>query len=76
MMSDPRVALISGVGMLIIGCLMFRYRAEIGGATGYSYGGIPVDRPTPGCMVATFGVVLVLAGIAFIVVSLLEILGS
>lgn len=72
---DPRVGVVAGTVLVVLGCLALKYHREIGEATGYYWRGMFVDRPTPGCLVAVVGVVFLLAGAAVLVGSMLTILG-
>jgi len=62
------VDLLTAVGLIVAGVLMFIYRKEIGAVTGSFNGtGRFIDKPTPGWMLIPFALVLIAGGISGIV---------
>lgn len=56
------------VTIIVIGFIVFIYRNQIGGFTGYYTGkGGYVDKPTPGCMLIPFALALIVLGIKLLV---------
>ena len=68
--ANATAVLFASVFAFVAGCLMFRYRREIGGATDYRVAtGKYVDRPTPGWMIVPFAIALAVLGVAGIFLS-------
>ena len=56
------------VAVIVIGFIVFIYRNQIGGFTGYYTGKSGyVDKPTPGCMLVPFALVLIALAIKLLV---------
>jgi len=71
---SPVEGLVVSVVLLVAGYVMLRYRDEIGGATGYWLRWHLVDKPTPGCLLVPFAILLMLVGAAGLTVALVELL--
>jgi len=71
---SPLTALVVGVVMLALGIGMFVWRNEVGSWTGYWVRFHRVDKPTPGCMLIPFAIVLALLGVAMLVISIKELI--
>ena len=48
--------------IIVIGILLFVFRDAIGSMTGYSYRGTVIDKPTPGCLLIPFALLLIIGG--------------
>jgi hypothetical protein len=73
-LQSPLTDLVVAVVITIAGGLLFVYREQIGAFTGYYTGkGGFVDKPTPGCLLIPFALVLVIGG-ALLIVRTLSVL--
>ena len=66
--SSYAVDLLTSVGLIVAGILMFIYRKEIGDITGQFNGTERfIDKPTPGWMLIPFALALIVGGISGII---------
>lgn len=73
-LNNPYADILFGVLMLACGVLMFLYRNVIGDFTDYYTGKYGyVDKPTPGCLLIPFALVLIVGGVMVIIKSLGQI---
>ncbi len=50
------------VVIMVIGILLFIFRDAVGSATGYFARGHYIDKPTPGCLLIPFALLLIIGG--------------
>jgi hypothetical protein len=74
--SDPRIAALVSMVLILWGYLLVRYRREIGDLTGYFFNGINVTGKTPGCLLLPFGILFMLAGLAGLVLAIIDLCHS
>ena len=58
----PRNSPLIDLIIIAVGILLFIFRDAIGSATGYSYKGHYIDKPTPGCLLIPFALVMIIGG--------------
>ena len=53
--------------IIAMGVLLFVYRNTIGSMTGYFFRGQYIDKPTPGCLLIPFALLLIIGGLVLLI---------
>ena len=55
------------VVIMVVGILLFIYRDAIGSMTGFYARGHLIDKPTPGCLLIPFALLLIIGGAVLLI---------
>lgn len=71
MTTIPQNSPVFDLMLIVVGVLLFIFRDAIGSMTGYFAKGHMIDKPTPGCLLIPFALLLVIGGVVLLIRSVM-----